>query len=124
MTDGIRYDTGPDGAFFHALVTHVREADKGGNIITYRQEPDGQLIKTGVIEKVDPQASKKTRRFTHLTGSIVYLRSGTERTAVQIGALLDCVLSVYRSALATAAFEEFRGRVQVWYTRRENIAAN
>lgn len=55
VTDGIRYDTGPDGAFFHALVTHVREADKGGNIITYRQEPDGQLIKTGVIEKVDPQ---------------------------------------------------------------------
>eukprot|EP00903_Cladosiphon_okamuranus_P005540 g5516.t2 len=55
VTDGVRYDTGPEGLFYHALVTHVREADKAGNIITYRQEPDGTLIKTGVIEKVDPQ---------------------------------------------------------------------
>lgn len=55
MTDGVRYDTGPEGLFYHALVTHVREADKAGNIVTYRQEPDGKLIKTGVIEKVDPQ---------------------------------------------------------------------
>ncbi|CAN0274521.1 unnamed protein product [Pylaiella littoralis] len=55
VTDGVRYDTGPDGKFYHAMVTHVREADKAGNIITYRQEPDGTLIKTGVIEKVDPQ---------------------------------------------------------------------
>lgn len=55
MTDGVRYDTGPEGLFYHALVTHVREADKAGNIVTYRQEPDGTLIKTGVIEKVDPQ---------------------------------------------------------------------
>lgn len=55
VTDGVRYDTGPDGAFYHAMITHVREADKSGNIITYRQEPDGKLIKTGVIEKVDPQ---------------------------------------------------------------------
>lgn len=66
VTDGVRYDTGPDGAFFHALVTYVREADKAGNIIMYRQEADGQLIKTGVIEKVDPQASKK-RRFTYIS---------------------------------------------------------
>lgn len=57
LTDGVRYDTGPDGGFYHALVTHVREADKGGNIITYRQEPDGQLIRTGVIENVDPQVT-------------------------------------------------------------------
>lgn len=55
MTDGVRYDTGPDGAFYHALVIHVREADKAGNIVTYRQEPDGTLVKTGLIEKVDPQ---------------------------------------------------------------------
>lgn len=55
VTDGVRYDTGPEGLFYHALVTHVREADKAGNIITYRQEADGTLIKTGVIEKVDPQ---------------------------------------------------------------------
>ena len=55
MTDGVRYDTGPEGAFYHAIVTHVREADKGGNIITYRQDADGKLTKTGVIEKVDPQ---------------------------------------------------------------------
>lgn len=55
VTDGVRYDTGPEGLFYHALVTHVREADKAGNIVTYRQEPDGTLIKTGVIEKVDPQ---------------------------------------------------------------------
>lgn len=55
VTDGVRYDTGPEGLFYHAMVTHVREADKAGNIITYRQEADGTLIKTGVIEKVDPQ---------------------------------------------------------------------
>lgn len=55
VTDGVRYDTGPDGGFYHGLVTHVREADSSGNIITYRQEADGTLIKTGVIEKVDPQ---------------------------------------------------------------------
>ncbi|CAM9729495.1 unnamed protein product, partial [Scytosiphon promiscuus] len=55
VTDGVRYDTGPDGLFYHAMVTHVREADKAGNIITYRQEADGTLVKTGVIEKVDPQ---------------------------------------------------------------------
>lgn len=59
VTDGVRYDTGPDGSFFHALVTHVREADKAGNIITYRQEADGQLIKTGLIPKVDPQVNVK-----------------------------------------------------------------
>lgn len=57
VTDGVRYDTGPDGAFFHAMVTHVREEDKKGNIITYRQEPDGELIRTGVIEKIDPQVN-------------------------------------------------------------------
>ncbi|CAN0045907.1 unnamed protein product, partial [Hapterophycus canaliculatus] len=55
VTDGVRYDTGPDGLFYHAMVTHVREADKAGNIITYRQEADGKLVKTGIIEKVDPQ---------------------------------------------------------------------
>lgn len=55
VTDGVRYDTGPEGAFYHAMVTHVREADKGGNIVTYRQDADGKLTKTGVIEKVDPQ---------------------------------------------------------------------
>ncbi|CAM9630701.1 unnamed protein product [Ectocarpus sp. 12 AP-2014] len=55
VTDGVRYDTGPEGLFYHAMVTHVREADKAGNIITYRQEADGTLIKTGIIEKVDPQ---------------------------------------------------------------------
>ena len=58
VTDGVRYDTGPEGLFYHALVTHVREADKAGNIVTYRQEPDGTLIKTGVIEKVDPQVNR------------------------------------------------------------------
>lgn len=55
VTDGVRYDTGPEGLFYHALVTHVREADKAGNIVTYRQEADGTLTKTGIIEKVDPQ---------------------------------------------------------------------
>lgn len=59
VTDGVRYDTGPEGAFYHAMVTHVREADKGGNIVTYRQDADGKLTKTGVIEKVDPQASTR-----------------------------------------------------------------
>lgn len=58
MTDGVRYDTGPEGLFYHALVTHVREADKAGNIVTYRQDADGTLIKTGVIEKVDPQVCR------------------------------------------------------------------
>lgn len=55
VTDGVRYDTGPDGLFYHAMVTHVREADKAGNIVTYRQEANGTLVKTGIIEKVDPQ---------------------------------------------------------------------
>ncbi|CAM9236018.1 unnamed protein product [Ascophyllum nodosum] len=54
VTDGVRYDTGPGGAFYHALVTHVIDADKTGNIITYRQDSDGTLVKTGVIEKTDP----------------------------------------------------------------------
>lgn len=59
MTDGVRYDIGPDGGFYHALVTHIREADKDGNIITYRQDADGTLVKTGVIEKTDPQVGAR-----------------------------------------------------------------
>ncbi|CAM9158155.1 unnamed protein product [Choristocarpus tenellus] len=55
VTDGVLYDTGPDGAFFHALVTHVRDEDEAGNVILYRQEQDGTLIKTGMIPKVDPK---------------------------------------------------------------------
>ncbi|CAM9372180.1 unnamed protein product, partial [Discosporangium mesarthrocarpum] len=55
VTDGVRYDTGPGGSFYHAIVTHVREADKEGNVITYHQAQDGTLTKTGVIEVVDPQ---------------------------------------------------------------------
>lgn len=59
VTDGVRYDTGPEGRFYHGLVTHVHEPDKDGNIVTYRQEADGTLFKTGVIERVDPQVATR-----------------------------------------------------------------
>lgn len=77
VTDGVRYDNGPDGAFYHAMVTHVREADKQGNIITYRQELDGSLTQTGVIEKVDPQVTSTLhflasglKPFSHALGTV------------------------------------------------------
>ena len=94
VTDGVRYDTGPEGAFYHAIVTHVREADKAGNIITYRQEADGTLTKTGVIERVDPQASPLIRE----TGVILMERKG-ERSAFRPCSLQYC----YRTYCCTAA---------------------
>ncbi|KAG5178188.1 hypothetical protein JKP88DRAFT_281291 [Tribonema minus] len=55
VTDGIRYDMGPDDAFYHIRVTHIREEDDAGNIRLYRQDEDGTLTYEGMIETFDPQ---------------------------------------------------------------------
>lgn len=55
VTDGVRYDTGPDGSFFHIRITHVREADESGNVRLYKQAEDGTMEYVGMIEAFDPQ---------------------------------------------------------------------
>jgi hypothetical protein len=55
VTDGVKYDCGPDGTFYHIRITNVREEDENGNIRLYRQNEDGSLTYTGMIEQFDSQ---------------------------------------------------------------------